>query len=257
MIANILLSICLQFTLSSVTDLTAQSIVIPYSDSSRIATDPYAAVAQTEIEAAYTQTKAVVTRKRLDLAKAYKQANTDSARKSVLAATRRLFITSMVDEIVPYWYGTPWDYNGYTNTPRKGIVACGYFVSTTIKHAGIKVNRYELAKCYSRSIVEQMCAPESILTVRPDSKADLIAQIEHLPEDLYIVGLDNHVGFLLHENHTWWFIHSNYAEPFGVVREHAVDAQAFGSNTYVIGNLSNNPQLLKDWLQQRERNIVR
>jgi hypothetical protein len=39
---------------------------------------------------------------------------------------------SLSKTIFPHWYGTVWDYNGYTNTPKNGVIACGYFVSTTL-----------------------------------------------------------------------------------------------------------------------------
>ena len=57
-------------------------------------------------------------------------------------------------KIFPYWIGTKWDYNGYTNRPGNDkIIACGYFVSTTLKHMGFKWNRFDLAKMYSSNIV--------------------------------------------------------------------------------------------------------
>jgi hypothetical protein len=49
-----------------------------------------------------------------------------------------------------------WDYNGYTNTPKNGVIACGYFVSTTLKHFGFNLNRYDVAKKYSSSIVKTL-----------------------------------------------------------------------------------------------------
>ena len=33
---------------------------------------------------------------------------------------------TLVDSIFPYWLGTEWDFNGYTERPRK-VVVCGYF----------------------------------------------------------------------------------------------------------------------------------
>ncbi|MFT7592013.1 MAG: hypothetical protein ACI9UJ_001942, partial [bacterium] len=53
---------------------------------------------------------------------------------------------ALVNSVFHFWYGTSWDFNGYTKTPNKGTVACGYFVSTTLKHIGFNVNRYKLAQ---------------------------------------------------------------------------------------------------------------
>ena len=35
-------------------------------------------------------------------------------------------LTAIHDE----WMGTPWDFSGTSQVPRKGSIACGYFVST-------------------------------------------------------------------------------------------------------------------------------
>ena len=56
------------------------------------------------------------------------------------------FENYLVNEIIPHWYGTEWDFNGYTAVPNQGVIACGYFVSTTLLHMGINVNRYKMAQ---------------------------------------------------------------------------------------------------------------
>ena len=50
------------------------------------------------------------------------------------------FEKQIVNGIVPYWYGTPWSFEGHTNQPHQGEIACGYFVSTTLKHMGLNIN---------------------------------------------------------------------------------------------------------------------
>ena len=89
--------------------------------------------------------------------------NYESLRKRILVRKKELrtmnpesrkiaFFHTLVDSIFPYWYGTEWDFNGITESPRKGEIACGYFVSTTLKHMGIRLNRYKnLTKSYSAS----------------------------------------------------------------------------------------------------------
>ena len=46
------------------------------------------------------------------------------------------FYYVMTDSVFPHWMGTKWDFNGVSNVPGKGMIACGYFVSTTLKHVG-------------------------------------------------------------------------------------------------------------------------
>ena len=52
----------------------------------------------------------------------------------------------LVNKIIPHCHGTLWNYEGHTNAPREGEVACGYLVSTTLRHMNIQINRYHLAQ---------------------------------------------------------------------------------------------------------------
>ncbi len=61
------------------------------------------------------------------------------------------FLQQFEFSIFPHWIGTKWDYNGYTNEPGEDkLIACGYFVSTSLKHMGFNWNRFDLAKMYSK-----------------------------------------------------------------------------------------------------------
>ncbi len=53
--------------------------------------------------------------------------------KAIDIASHYLY-SKLLNDIVPHWYGTPWDFNGHTNIPNQGEIACGYFVSTTLRH---------------------------------------------------------------------------------------------------------------------------
>src|SRR6478609_2933662 len=76
----------------------------------------------------------------------------------------RYFQQTLYQKMVPYWLGTTWDFNGYTAIPGQGTVACGYFVSTTLRHMGVNVNRYKLAQQYSHAIVKSLCQHDTIFT---------------------------------------------------------------------------------------------
>ena len=219
--------------------------------------DPHADATTQEIRNLYSTTRNEIIRKRLELANAFQVAGTDSARNSVLARTRRYLRTALPEKLFPLWYGTEWDFNGYTSRPREGIVACGYFVSTPLKQAGVNVNRYELAKCYSHAIVKQLCDSGQVQELTPDGLPALIDHMKQMPEDLYVVGLDNHVGFLLKDEENVWFIHSNYGDPFGVTREPAHLSYALQSEVYILGNLTGSEGFLKSWLQEEEIEVVR
>lgn len=69
-----------------------------------------------------------------------------SNKDSVLDVAGKYLHTVLSTRVYSHWKGTPWDFNGYINTPGKGVIACGYFVSTTLKHVGVKINRYKMAQ---------------------------------------------------------------------------------------------------------------
>src|SRR5688572_11801089 len=48
--------------------------------------------------------------------------------------------TCLRDSMFEYWYGTRWGFYGTTPKPRQGKIACGYFVTTTLKHLGLNIN---------------------------------------------------------------------------------------------------------------------
>lgn len=162
-------------------------------------------------------------------------------------AANYLFET-LTDSIFPYWYGTRWDFNGITETPRKGKIACGYFVTTTLRDAGIKLQRYKLAQQAAANIAKKLCKPESIKWF-----TDVETMSAHLnkrkDQQLYIIGLDYHVGFIIHENGENFFVHSNYAQDQEVIRERLEDSAVIqASKAYVIGNLLENDDLIQTWL---------
>tara|TARA_B100000963_G_C22550828_1_gene636693 strand:+ start:442 stop:1041 length:600 start_codon:yes stop_codon:yes gene_type:complete len=155
------------------------------------------------------------------------------------------FYYIMTDSIFPDWMGTKWDYNGVSNVPGKGSIACGYFVSTTLKHIGFNLNRYELAQQAAYTVIDILCGDKKMKSVL---EADIIHKIKIKGNKrLYVVGLDYHVGFLAVENDLVYFIHSDYLSG-KVVCEKASESISFSStNGYVYGELTNNNSLFTKW----------
>lgn len=156
-----------------------------------------------------------------------------------------IFYESMTDSIFPDWFGTKWDFNGYSNSPGKGMIACGYFVSTTLKHIGFNLNRYKLAQQSASSVIDILCGSNQMRSVL---EADIINKIKSRGNNrLYVVGLDYHVGFLASENDSVYFIHSDYLQG-KVVCEKASESISFSStNAYVYGELTYNNSLFTKW----------
>ncbi|MFK7921469.1 MAG: hypothetical protein AB8H47_05905 [Bacteroidia bacterium] len=172
----------------------------------------------------------------------------------VYKSAGRYLRQALVNDIVPYWLGTPWDFNGYTNVPGEGLVACGYLVSTTLKHAGLTLNRYHVAQSDATTITKVL----SDTLIRFGTLEPTLRYIASQPDELYIVGMSNHVGFLYKSGDTLDFIHSSFVSPGTVVREDAYESPVLRmTNVYVLGPLTQRQYTIRKWLQKSEFTVRR
>ena len=160
------------------------------------------------------------------------------------------FEDTLLNKIVPHWYGTTWAFEGHTNTPNNGEIACGYFVSTTLKHFGFHLNRYKLAQQHGFSIAKSLQPETKLPTFRDiDIEALNATLLKEYREGIYFVGLDNHVGYVVIRNGAAYFLHSSYCDN-EVVIEPILESDCFLSNIYVFAELSTSPYFLKKWLNK-------
>jgi hypothetical protein len=160
-------------------------------------------------------------------------------------ALSSLLYSGMTSVLFPAWMGTPWDFNGTSNIPGEGEIACGYFVSTTMKHFGFNLNRYKTAQQAASVIIDILCP---VGQLRFSSSEKLINELLLRGNNrLYVVGLDYHVGYIMVENDHVYFVHSDYFND-KVVKELASTSQGFhATQNYVLGEITNNPQLMQKW----------
>jgi hypothetical protein len=76
----------------------------------------------------------------------------------------------------------------------------------------------------------------------------LINELKGRQNNLYIVGLDSHVGMLLKTDTQLWFVHSNYYGLSGPEKEVASMSRAFSdSESWYVGTLLSDVNIDK-WL---------
>jgi hypothetical protein len=202
----------------------------------------------------YTPEKYVILKQQLQadrrlLKEEYQRANTQTAKTQILKKANRHFIGNMKQEF-PFWYGTRWNFNGITQTPGEGSIACGYFVSTTLQDAGVKLNRFRLAQSASEKIVKSLTSEQYIRRFSNVPLNKFVKAVQEMGEGMYVVGLDSHVGFLLCENNQVYFIHSSGFIPWCVLREKADYSWSLAHSQYrVVGSLSN-PEFISRWLTE-------
>lgn len=169
-----------------------------------------------------------------------------------LDSIKAAFTNHLVNRIIPHWYGTPWSFGGHTATPNQGEIACGYFISTTLRDMGIKLNRYKLAQKSPIDEAKVISCGSPINSIIQENPEKAIEEIHKLTkEGLHFIGFDTgHVGYLLKQKGQLFLIHSNYYSPVSVCLERIEDSRAFKSFTkFHIVDISNNDVLIQRWLE--------
>lgn len=167
-----------------------------------------------------------------------------------LDSVGQIFTQCFLTEIVPHWFGTHWTFSGHTEVPRQGDIACGYFVSTTLLHAGLNLNRYRLAQ---QSPVDEALMLSLGDTVRATQRDNALKALavwrSKLRDGLYFIGLgDGHVGFLLKQHSKFYFLHANYAAPVGVLLQPVEESVLMGFQDFYLADITFNRRLMEHWL---------
>lgn len=164
----------------------------------------------------------------------------------------RAAVLDFIDAVAfPAWSGTPWNFYGTSTRPKEGTIACGYFVSTVLEHAGFQVERVRMAQQASAYIVSTMARGTHVEWLRYLQPAEVISRVrERFGDGLYVVGMDYHVGFLRLDGERASFCHSSFLEPAAVTCEDPLTAGGFASNLYVVGDALNDGAI-DDWLRGR------
>lgn len=192
----------------------------------------------------YQQFQSLIDSTRLSLRKIY----SIDAQKAI-AKIKDYLVQIIGSDFYHYWQGTPWDYNGITNVPKEGKIACGFFVTTVLKHAGVKLNRYKLAVCPSLTMMKKLTSPQSIKNLSALSCEGFVDWLKNQGKSVFIVGLDYHTGFIVNDGEGCWFIHSNYINKIGVTKEKVSQSIALeASKGRYVTCLTDSETFLKGWL---------
>lgn len=156
---------------------------------------------------------------------------------------KKRFFKFINQDVPTYWTGTKWDFNGVTRTPQQGKIACGYFVTNTLVDFGFNIKRIWLAQQASSIMIDKLCETSSI------KRFSKLIEVENYlskqkENDVFIVGLDFHTGYIIKDGNDSYFLHSNYINREGVMKEKLNESKALaGSNLFVIGSLIQNSKL--------------
>lgn len=169
-------------------------------------------------------------------------------RDAIREDARQAVLTAMDRHLFPAWYGTDWDFYGTSTKPGQGAIACGYFVSTTLQHAGFQVERVRLAQQASEHIIQTFVAEPGVKRFRDRPLDEVLEHLEDEGDGLYIVGLDYHVGYLRQDGDETRFCHSTYLGDSEVLCEPAATSPALVSRYRVVGKLLDDA-MIDAWLK--------
>jgi hypothetical protein len=198
----------------------------------------------------YAVLKAGIQADQAKLQDRWRAAKDEQARAAVMGEARARVIEAISLELIPAWQGTTWEFYGTTQVPGQGAIACGYYVSTLLEHAGFAVERVKLAQQASERIIKTL-TPESFIWRSSDATVErsLAPVREHGP-GIYMVGLDYHVGLLIHDGETIRWCDSSYIEPTAVTCQDPAEAFSYTSRYRVIGKLLDD-DMMTAWLEGR------
>jgi len=197
----------------------------------------------------YNEAKAEIEQLRGELNRRYKTIIDSIKKEEFLDSSMVVFTHCLLNKIVPYWYGTKWSFEGHTAIPIEGTIACGYFVSTTLRDMGLIINRYRLAQQGPEEEVVSISIDRKNMMKVKHAQMDSVFNIlsNHIDSKLFFVGLEYHVGYLYLVGRQSYFIHSSYIDG-KVMVENTQDSKAFRSEDYFITHITGNRLLAKKWL---------
>lgn len=197
------------------------------------------------ITTSYTNTKIYTGQLRLRLKEGFRSGTVS------LETIKTAFTDQLVGKIIPHWYGTPWSFGGHTAVPKQGKIACGYFISTTLRDMGLNLNRYKLAQKSPIDEAKMISCGSAIDKIVQETPEEAHEEIDRLTQEgLYFIGFDEgHVGYLLKQEGELFLIHSNYLAPVSVCMEPLKESRVFKKfDTFYLVAISHNEGLLQRWL---------
>lgn len=217
--------------------------------------EPAAAVAE---PASFEATIVAIEGERRRLAGLYARAESEDRRAALRVEARAYVRAAIVREIFPAWYGMQWGLGPSSTADRPHApgmtVACGYFVSSVLENAGLRLGtRFTYAQAPALH-VQKTLAPAAgdlhrYFSISGEALADKIAG---LGEGLYIIGLANHIGFVVVDAAGVRLVHASYTGDQVVISEPLATARAIADSRpkgYFVTPVMHDDRLADLWLR--------
>ena len=195
----------------------------------------------------YAELKKETLEKRDAFRDAYNKSENNKQKQDSIISEAQEYMLTISDDFFKAWYNTPWTFHGHSQTPREGSIACGYFVTTTLRDMGFNIPRIKWAQQTSEYLIKKVSTDIKRFHKRPMS--EITDDIKQRGEGLYVVGLDSHVGYIYYHNGSMTFVHANYYRPkIGVMSEPLIGRNPLNDSKYkVIGKIFNKEMVI-NWI---------
>ena len=98
-------------------------------------------------------------------------------------------------------------------------------------------------------MITSLIQPKYISRFSNIALEDFIQAIKNQGYGLYIVGLDNHTGFIYNDGKDTYFIHSTFLGTRNVQKENAATSGILKQSKYkVLGKISSDEKVLERWV---------
>lgn len=216
------------------------------------------APAQAGPRASYEATLRAIEAERRRLVGRYERADKEALRAAIRAEARSFVTTAIVDQLFPAWLGMPWGL-GRNSTANRAhapgmTVACGYFVSAVLENAGLRVQtRFSYAQAPALQVQRTLApGPGEVHRYFSVPGETLAAEIARLGAGLYIIGLANHIGFVVVDAAGVRLVHASYTGAQVVTSEPLATAQAIINSRakgYFVSPVMHDDRLADLWLR--------
>ena len=198
----------------------------------------------------YDSARAALEDQRIVLYGRLKHAKKRAVEQEIYGEARAAILSSLSREILPAWYGTRWAFNGTSDHPNRGEIACGIFVATVLEHAGFRLNRIEIGRLASERIALVLTEEENLRRYSDKTVEEVERDIVAWGPGLYAVGLDRHAGLaIVDDEGRAHFIHSSYYSPSTVRSESFRGNNPLADSRYrVFGKLLDD-RMIDRWLR--------
>lgn len=198
-------------------------------------------------EKTYEQLKQETLSRREEYLKAYKSFVNNKVKQDSILSDAEKYLLDQTANYFMSWHGTPWDFNGHTEVPRSGQIACGFFVTTTLRDLGFRIPRIKWGQQHADYVIYKLS--DNVKRFKNVPIQEIESYIKDKGEGLYIAGLDSHVGYIFYHRGWMRFVHSNYYLPkIGVMSEDIVGNNPLNTSTIkVIGKIFE-PEMVKNWI---------